>query len=158
MLPFIGVALTDKIRLRHHRRISSQLDKRIPRRVFSGATLDILFTGEDVEKLDDATRSQILSFATDFIDCGCEGSPHCGHPERAFLRHILELRESGFSPEEIVDAMGAEYGVTAYAGDVLTFLDEAVRQLDAMEELAAVERNIRMEEQARSRRHQLERA
>lgn len=152
------MALTDKLRLRHHRRISSQLDQRIPRRVFAGATLDLLFTGAEVEKLDDATREQILSFATDFINCGCEGSPHCGHPERAFLRYVLELRESGFSPEAIVDTMGAEYGVTAYAGDVLTFLDEAVRQLDAMEALAAVEGNVTMEEQARARRRQLERA
>ena len=150
------MALTDKIRLRQHGRVSSQLDQRIPRRVFAGATLDILFTGADVEKLDDSTREQVLSFTADFMDCGCEGSPHCGHPERAFLRYVLELRAEGFDPEAIVQAMEAEYGVTAYPGDVLTFLDEAVRHLDAMEALAGVEGNAKMQERARSQKRALE--
>lgn len=150
------VALTDKIRLKDHRRITSQLETRIPRRVFAGATLDMLFTGADVEKLDDSTREQVLAFATDFIDCGCDGSPHCGHPERAFLRYVLELRAEGFGPEDIVDAMRAEYGVTTYPGDVLTFLDDTVRHLDAMEALAAVEENVSMEEVTRDKRQALE--
>ena len=150
------VALTDALRLANHRRISSQLDQRIPRRVFAGATLDVLFTGADVEKLDDSTRDQVMAFATDFIDCGCQGAPHCGHPERAFLRYVLELRAEGFGPEAIVDAMEAEYGVTAYPGDVLSFLDEAVRQLDAMESIAEVANNRAMQERVANDRRALE--
>ena len=35
--------------------------------------------------------------------------------------------------------MGADYGLYAYPGDVLSFLDDAVRTLDAAESLAEVE-------------------
>lgn len=150
------MTLANALRLANHRRISSQLEERIPRRVFAGATLDVLFTGAEVERLDDSTREQVMAFATDFMDCGCQGSPHCGHPERAFLRYVLELRAEGLGPGEIVQAMEAEYGVTAYPGDVLSFLDEAVRQLDAMESLARVDGHREMAERARSRRVGLE--
>ena len=150
------MTLANSLRLANHRRISSQLDQRIPRRVFAGATLDVLFTGADVEKLDDSTREQVLAFATDFIDCGCDGAPHCGHPERAFLRYVLELRSEAMGPEQIVQTMEAEYGVTAYPGDVLSFLDEAVRQLDAMAALARVERNDSMQDRVAGDRRRLE--
>jgi superfamily II helicase len=81
----------------------------------------------------------VLGFATDFLDCDCQSNPHCGHPERKFVRYLLELREQGLGPEAIVDAMGADYMLYAYPGDVLSFLDDAVRTLEAAEELAEVD-------------------
>lgn len=39
------VAITDKIYVKNHRQLASQLDTRFPKSAFSGATLDILFTG-----------------------------------------------------------------------------------------------------------------
>ena len=151
------MALTDKVQLRNHRRIVSQLDTRVPRRAFAGATLDILFSGGGFEQVDDATRDRLLAFAEDFLACNCEGAPHCGHPEQAFLRYILDLRAEGHSPEAIVDLMGADYQLTAYPGDVLTFLDDAVRRLDALEAIAAVEGQDAMQDRARKRREALER-
>jgi superfamily II helicase len=132
------VAITDKVYVKHHRQLGDQLGTSIPRRAFSGATLDLLFTGE-VDKLDDASRERVLDFAADFLDCSCDSNPYCGHPEAKFIRYLLEARAEGLSPEAIVDAMGADYGLGAYPGDVLSFLDEAVRTLEAAESLAEVE-------------------
>ena len=150
------MALPDTVRLRDHARLVSQLETRIPNRAFAGATLDILYTGEGLAAVDESTRDILLSFAEDFITCGCDGSPHCGHPERAFLQYVLELRMDGFGPQGIVDAMGADYHLTAYAGDVLSFLDETIRQLEALEALARVDGNEAMAQQARARRRALE--
>ena len=149
------MAITDKIYLRDHRRIVSQLETRIPKRVFAGATLDVIFNGERFDQLDDATRDCLLGFSRDFMDCGCEGAPFCGHPEEAFIMYLLELRADGYTPEEIVDVMGAEYRLSAYPGDVLTFLDDAVRGLEAIESLAGVEGNPTMRERARRHRADL---
>ena len=146
------MAITDKIYLRDHRRIVSQLETRIPKRAFAGATLDVLYNGEDFDRLDDATRDCLLAFSRDFMDCGCEGVPFCGHPEEAFVAYLLELRADGYTPEEIVDVMGADYRLSAYPGDVLTFLDDAVRGLEAIESLATVENATEMRERARRRR------
>ncbi|GAB3683731.1 DUF5814 domain-containing protein [Salinarchaeum chitinilyticum] len=133
------MAITDKIYVKNHRQLSSQLETSIPRGAFSGATLDLLFQGDGMEKLDEATREKVLDFAEDFLDCDCDANPYCGCPEEKFLVYLLELREEGHSPEAIVDVMSAEYMVYAYSGDVLSFLDRAVRTLEAVEDLAAVE-------------------
>jgi len=132
------VAITDKIYVKNHRQVAAQLDTSIPRSAFSGSTLDRLFTGE-LDKLDDATRDRAHAFAEDFLDCDCEANPYCGHPERKFIGYLLDLRAQGFGPDAIVDVMGEDYGLYAYSGDVLSFLDDAVRTLEAAESLADVE-------------------
>jgi len=149
------VAITDKIYVKNHRRIGSQLDTHIPRSAFSGATLDILYTGEGLSKLDDATQERVLDFAEDFLDCDCESNPYCGHPERKFIRYLLDLRAQGFGPEAIVDVMSDDYLVTAYPGDILSFLDDSVRTLDAMEDLATVEKDTEMQRQVADRKREL---
>jgi len=134
-----GVAITDKIYLKNHRQIVSQLETSFPKGAFKGATLDILYQGEGLAKLDDATRERVLEFAEDFLACDCEANPHCGCPEREFVRYLLQLREQGLGPDAIVDVMGEEYMLYAYPGDVLSFLDDSVRTLEAAEALADVD-------------------
>lgn len=134
----------------------SQLDVRIPRRAFAGSTLDVIFSGEGLADLDEATQSQVLAFAEDFLDCGCENAPFCGHPEQQFTRYLLDLRAEGFEPEDIVDVMGAEYGLTAYPADILSFLDDAARRLEAIESLAAVEQHDDVYQRAGLARRDLE--
>jgi superfamily II helicase len=149
------VAITDKIYVKNHRQLSAQLDTSIPRGAFHGATLDILFSGEGLAELDDATRDRALAFAEDFLDCDCEDNPYCGHPERKFVRYLLELREQGLGPDEMVDVMTEDYMVYAYPGDLLSFLDDAVRKLEAVEELAAVDGHPETAERARQRKRNL---
>jgi superfamily II helicase len=149
------VAITDKIYVKNHRQLASQLETSIPKSAFSGATLDLLFQGENLARLDDATQDRVLDFAQDFLDCDCEANPHCGHPERKFVRYLLELREQGLGPDAIVDVMGDDYMLYAYPGDVLSFLDDAVRHLDAVEELAEVDGREEAAEQAREKRREL---
>ncbi|MEF8812542.1 MAG: DUF5814 domain-containing protein [Halovenus sp.] len=133
------MAITDKIYIKNHRQLVSQLDTSFPKGAFKGATMDILYQGEGLAKLDDATRDRVLEFAEDFLDCDCEANPHCGCPERKFVGYLLELREQGLGPDAIVDVMGDEYMLYAYPGDVLSFLDQSVRTLEAAETLADVD-------------------
>jgi len=149
------VAITDKIYVKNHRQLSSQLDTHIPKGAFKGATMDVLFTGEGLEKLDEATRDRVLEFAEDFLDCDCDNNPYCGCPERKFMRYLLELRAQGLGPDAIVDVMSDDYMLYAYPGDVLSFLDNGVRTLEAVEELAAVEGDEEAREQARDTKREL---
>jgi superfamily II helicase len=149
------VAITDKIYLKNHRQIASQLETSIPKSAFSGATLDLLFQGENLANLDDATQERVLDFATDFLDCDCQSNPHCGHPERKFIRYLLELRAQGLGPDAIVDVMGDDYMLYAYPGDVLSFLDDSVRSLEAIEELADVDGRQEATEEARRLKREL---
>ncbi|RQG93005.1 helicase [Natrarchaeobius halalkaliphilus] len=133
------MAITDKIYVKNHRQLSSQLETNIPKGAFKGATLDVLFQGAGLEKLDEATRDRVLDFAGDFLDCDCDNNPYCGCPERKFIRYLLELRAQGLGPNAIVDVMSDDYMVYAYTGDVLSFLDNGVRTLEAAEGLARVD-------------------
>jgi len=149
------VAITDKIYVKNHRQLASQLETSFPKGAFKGATLDLLFRGEGLAKLDDATRDRVLDFAEDFLDCDCEANPHCGHPEEKFVRYLLELRAQGLGPDAIVDVMGDDYMLYAYPGDVLSFLDDSVRTLEAVETLADVDGRTEMADRARRRRRDL---
>jgi Superfamily II helicase, archaea-specific len=149
------VAFTDKIYVKNHRQLASQLEANIPKGAFAGATLDMLFTGDGLSTLDSTTRDRILDFAEDFLDCDCQANPYCGCAERKFIRYVLELRAQGLGPGAIVDVMTDDYMVYAYAGDVRSFLDDAVRQLEAVETLADVEGNDEMSAKARRARKQL---
>jgi len=147
----VTVAVTDRIYVENHRRLAAQLETSFPKSAFAGATLDVLFTGDGIAKLDDAARDRVLSFAEDFLDCDCQAHPHCGHPERKFVGYLLALRARGLGPEAIVDVMGDDYMLYAYPGDVLTFLDDSVRTLEAIEELADVEGEPEARRAARER-------
>jgi superfamily II helicase len=149
------VAITDKIYLKNHRQLVSQMETSFPKSAFSGATMDILYQGEGLSKLDDATRDRVLDFAEDFLDCDCEASPHCGCPERKFVRYLLELREQGLGPDAIVDVMGDDYLLYAYPGDILSFLDSSVRTLEAAEQLADVDGRAEQSSQLRQLRENL---
>ena len=149
------VAFTDKIYVKNHRQLAAQLETNLPKGAFAGATLDLLFTGDELAGLDAATRDRVLDFAEDFLDCDCQSNPYCGCPEEKFIRYVLELRAEGLGPQAIVDVMTDEYMMYAYTGDVRSFLDDAVRQLEAVETLAAVEDRTEMAERARRARREL---
>ncbi|WP_436936419.1 DUF5814 domain-containing protein [Halovenus marina] len=149
------MAITDKIYLKNHRQLVSQMETSFPKSAFSGATMDILYQGEGLSKLDDATRDRVLDFAEDFLDCDCEASPHCGCPERKFVRYLLELREQGLGPDAIVDVMGDDYLLYAYPGDILSFLDSSVRTLEAAGQLADVDGQAEQSSQLRQLRENL---
>ncbi|MGM0372259.1 MAG: DUF5814 domain-containing protein [Halobacteriota archaeon] len=148
------MAITDKIYVKNHRQLASQLEVSFPKSAFSGATLDLLFQGE-LEKLDEANRERVLDFAEDFLDCSCKSNPYCGHPERKFIRYLLDLRARKLDPESIVDVMTDDYMLYAYPGDIYSFLDDAVRNLEAVEEIARVDGREKQAQLAAQRKHEL---
>ena len=149
------MAITDKIYVKNHRQLASQLETSFPKGAFKGATLDILFQGEGLAKLNEASRDRVLEFAEDFLDCDCQANPHCGCPEEKFVRYLLELRAQGLGPDAIVDVMGDDYMLYAYPGDVLSFLDDSVRTLEAVEALADVDGQPDIAKQASKSRDEL---
>jgi len=145
------VAVTDKIYVKNHRQLVSQLETSFPKSAFAGATLDLLFTGDSLAGLNETTRDRVLDFAEDFLDCDCESNPYCGCAERKFIGYLLELRAEGFGPDAIVDVMGDDYMLYAYSGDILSFLDQSVRTLEAAEALADIEDSDRSDEVRRAK-------
>ena len=126
----------DGVYFKNAARISAALDINLPSRVFQGASLDILFEGDNMTKLDIALREQLFDFASEFLTCSCKDSPYCGCAERKFSERLILIRTEGYDPVGIVKKIENLYGTTAYPGDVLGYLDSAVRNLDAVEMIA----------------------
>tara|TARA_A100001037_G_scaffold158341_1_gene142754 strand:+ start:10283 stop:10732 length:450 start_codon:yes stop_codon:yes gene_type:complete len=148
------VTITERVYLKNHSQICAQMGVRVPKKVFSGATLDLLFTGE-IEKIDQAFRPYIYAFAKDFLDCDCESNPYCEHPERKFMKYILRLRGEKRSPKEIVKKMEEDYMIYAYPSDLVTFLDDSIRTLEVLEAMADTMGDIEKKDQIRKEKELL---
>lgn len=116
--------------------ISKDLRVNLPSRVFQGAFLDIIFDGAVLRDVSPKYQKLLLNFAGDMFVCSCKESPYCGCAERKFSEKILLLRMKGMEPIEIIRELESEYGITAYVGDIFSYLEDAVRNLEAVELIA----------------------
>ena len=120
-------------------RLTRALGVHISPNVFSGGNLEMFFSGngDELTYLDQKTLDPIIAFSVAFVGCDCEGSPFCGCPERNFSKWIIDQRVKGLDPAEIVKKMSA-FGIHAYSGDVLNYLDQVVRLMESIEAMAAI--------------------
>ncbi|MBA1343188.1 MAG: ATP-dependent DNA helicase Hel308 [ANME-2 cluster archaeon] len=133
----VSLETFDSVYFKNAARISAALKVHIPSRVFQGAAYDIVFSGDGISSLDGDVREQIIAFITDFMVCKHKDAPHCGCAELAFSKRVVEMRCEGMDPGGIVRAIG-DYGMYAYGGDVLEYLDHVARNLEAIEMIARV--------------------
>jgi len=76
----------DAAYFRNAERLSRILGVNVPSRAFSPASLDIVFSGESIAKMDRSLQARFTDFAREFLDCACEDAPFCGCPERKFSK------------------------------------------------------------------------
>lgn len=118
--------------------ISKDLKINLPTRVFQGACLDVIYDGESMSRINQKDRQLLINFASDMMKCNCKESPYCGCVERKFSEKILLLRAKGFEPAQIVKELENNYGITAYTGDIYSYLESAVRNLQAVKQIAQI--------------------
>ncbi|MBC7085862.1 MAG: DEAD/DEAH box helicase [Methanomethylovorans sp.] len=128
----------DAVYFKYAAQISAALDINVPSRVFQGASLDLIFEGNNISQLDINIQEKLFAFAEAFLTCKCKDSPYCGCAERLLSAKIVEIRMDGYDPAGVVHKLEDTYGLTAYAGDVLGYLENVVRNLDAVEKIAMV--------------------
>lgn len=138
--------IPSRARFRFHRQIGKLLGYRLPEGVFNGATLEALLS-IPYDSFDRSTKEQILAFIKAFLSCKCQDNPFCGCPERKFVREIIELRESGLDHTQIGQVLKEEYGIEIYAADILSYLEEAVHLLEAIQDVAMQFHVPRMQQQ-----------
>ena len=132
--------------------ISKELRMNLPARVFQGAFLDIMFDGTVLREVSPKYQKMLLNFAADMFVCSCKESPYCGCAERKFSEKILLYRMKGLEPSQIIRQLESEYGITAYIGDVFSYLEDAVRNLEAVELIARTMKKNGLAEEAKEHR------
>ena len=135
----VAVALEsfEALYLKFAERISVKLRMQISQRALHGSFLDLL-SSSDLNDLEWKIRKYCLDFSRDFLRCTCKEAPYCGCAQKNISLRILELRADGKSPEGIIDEFSDKYGMYAYQGDLINYLDQMVRYLEAIGSVAKV--------------------
>ncbi|MGA3198983.1 MAG: DUF5814 domain-containing protein [Halobacteriota archaeon] len=143
--------------LNNVQRYAKALRVNVSPNVFSGGNLEMLFSGngDELTYLEQKELDSVLAFSVAFVDCSCEGSPFCGCPERNFSKWVIDQRVAGLDPVETVERM-SEFGIHAYSGDVLNYLDQAVRLMESIAKMATILNKTDMARQALRIRSQIE--
>jgi helicase len=153
----VAVALEgfEDLYLKFAERISTKLRMQISQRALHGSFLDLL-SSADLRELDNQIQRYCLDFSRDFLRCTCRESPYCGCAARGISLRILELRSEGKSPGEIIDEFSDKYGMYAYQGDLINWLDQIVRYLEAIEAVAKVLGKMEAAREAAERKRKVE--
>ncbi len=153
----VAVALEsfEALYLKFAERISTKLRMQISQRVLHGSFLDLLGSS-DLNDLERKIQKYCLDFARDFLRCTCKESPYCGCAQKNISLRILELRAEGKSPDEIIEDFSDRYGMYAYQGDLINWLDQMVRYLEAIGTVARVLGKTEAAKEAEERKRRIE--
>ncbi len=119
-----------------HKQIVSALKVNFSTRLFAESTLDIISSGEAIAKLDQKFQDALIKLQVDFLRCDCNDRPFCDCLQRGVSYYILNQRLNKRDPIDISKSLLKEYQIQAYPGDIFSYLDAYVRNLDAIKRVA----------------------
>ena len=119
-----------------HKQIISALKMNFSTRLFAESTLDIISSGEAISKIDKKFQDALLKIQIDFLRCDCNERPFCECLQRGISYYIINQRLNGKDPIDISNALLKEYQIQTYPGDIFSWLDAYVRNLDAIRRIA----------------------
>ena len=119
-----------------HNQISNALKIKFSTRLFAESTLDIISSGEAIGKVDKKFQEALISLQTDFMQCRCQDRPFCSCMQRGISEVIINERLKGKDPQDISNKLFRKYQIQVYPGDIFSWLDNYVKNLDAIKRIA----------------------
>jgi helicase len=119
-----------------HNQIANALKIKFSTRLFAESTLDIISSGEAIDKLDKKFQDALISLQTDFMQCRCQDRPFCSCMQRGISEVIVHERLKGKDPQDISNKLFRKYQIQVYPGDIFSWLDNFVKNLDAIKRIA----------------------
>ena len=119
-----------------HNQIANALKIKFSTRLFAESTLDIISSGEAIEKLDKKFQDALIALQSDFMQCKCQDRPFCTCMQRGISEVIIHERLKGKDPQDISNKLFRKYQIQVYPGDIFSWLDNFVKNLDAIKRIA----------------------
>ncbi|MDR2967575.1 MAG: DUF5814 domain-containing protein [Methanobacteriaceae archaeon] len=119
-----------------HKQIANALKINFSTRLFSESTMDIISSGDTIDKLDKKFQEALLKIQVDFLKCECKDKPFCDCLQRGVSEYIINERLKRKDPTDISRKLLRNYQIQTYSGDVFTWLDKFVRNLEAVKRIA----------------------
>ena len=124
-----------------HNQISNALKIKFSTRLFAESTLDIISSGEAIEKVDKKFQDALIRIQSDFMQCRCQDRPFCQCLQRGISEVIVHERLKGKDPQDISNKLFRKYQIQIYPGDIFSWLDNFVKNLDAIKRIAQAYNN-----------------
>jgi helicase len=128
-----------------HNQIANALKIKFSTRLFAESTLDIISSGEAIEKVDRKFQDALIALQTDFMQCRCQDRPFCSCMQRGISEVIVHERLKGKDPQDISNKLFRKYQIQVYPGDIFSWLDNFVKNLDAIKRIAKAEGSVTSE-------------
>lgn len=119
-----------------HNQISNKLKIKFSTNLFAESTLDIISSGHTIEKLDSKFQEALIKIQKDFLQCDCREKPFCQCLQQQISYLIVNERLKGKDPNQISNKLFKKYQIQTYTGDIFTWLDSYVKNLDAIGKIA----------------------
>ena len=119
-----------------HKQISTGLKMNLSTRLFNESVLETINDGETLTKIDNKFKEQLIKLQIDFLRCECEEKPLCDCLQRGISLFIIDLRLEHNDPYTISEELFKTYGIQAYPGDIYTWLNNLIQNLDAIKRIA----------------------
>lgn len=119
-----------------HNQIANALKIKFSTRLFAESTLDIISSGEAIDKVDSKFQDALIAIQTDFLRCTCEERPFCGCLQKGISEFIINERLKGKDPIDISNKLFRKYQIQVYPGDIFSWLDNYIKNLDAIRRIA----------------------
>ena len=120
-----------------HNQIANALKIKFSTRLFAESTLDIISSGEAIEKVDKKFQDALIALQTDFMQCNCQDRPFCTCMQRGISEVIINERLKGKDPQDISNKLFRKYQIQVYPGDIFSWLDNFVKNLDAIKRISS---------------------
>ena len=119
-----------------HKQIVNALKVNFSTRLFSESTMDIISSGDTIAKLDQKFQNALLNIQVDFLKCKCSDKPFCICLQRGISEFIIKQRLKRHDPSDISRKLFSNYHIQTYSGDIFSWLDKFVRNLEAVKRIA----------------------
>ncbi|MBE6505960.1 MAG: DEAD/DEAH box helicase [Methanobrevibacter millerae] len=119
-----------------YNQIANALKIKFSTRLFAESTLDIISSGEALEKLDSKFQDALIRLQSDFLKCNCQDRPFCRCMQLGISEVIIHERLKGKDPVDISKKLFRKYQIQVYPGDIFSWLDNFVKNLDAIKRIA----------------------
>ncbi len=118
--------------------LEKALKTRVPTRLFTSSALDLLDQASiKVQKLDKAAVELLVAWNKYFFNCECEDSPYCNHGLINVNKLLINLRTKRASPEAIARIIEKDYGLYAFPGDILRWLESIIHKLEGIKKVTS---------------------
>lgn len=118
--------------------ISSILNIRFSSLLSQRSFFDILYDPILFSRINLKYRELLIKISKDFICCNCKNIPYCDCIEKKISIKIISLRIEGYNIKDIISFFEEEYGFSTFKGDLLFYLENIIRLIDAIEKICIV--------------------